>query len=196
MQKLTPEIEQRLRAGFKVLNKFMLLMWRLGLGWMLNIWPAGFGRIMVITHTGRKSRLQRRTPLNYAEVDGEIYCTAGFGQISDWYRNIMANPAVEVWLPGRPDRWWTGVAEDISGSPQRMALLREVLIASGFAARAVGINPVKASDEALAHVCADYRLLHIRRGEARTGPSGPGDLAWVWPILVMAWLVRPRRRKG
>ncbi len=92
MQKLTPEVEERLRTGFKVLNKFMLLMWRLGLGWMLNIWPAGFGRIMVITHTGRKSGLRRRTPLNYAEVDGEIYCTAGFGHISDWYRNIMADP--------------------------------------------------------------------------------------------------------
>jgi deazaflavin-dependent oxidoreductase (nitroreductase family) len=196
MQKLTPEVEQRLRSGFKTLNKFMLLMWRLGLGWMLNIWPAGFGRIMVITHTGRKSGRRRRTPLNYAEVDGEIYCTAGFGHISDWHRNMMANPAVEVWLPGRPDSWWAGVAEDISDSPQRMALLREVLIASGFAARAVGIDPVKASDAALAQVTADYRLLHIRRGEARTGPGGPGDLAWVWPTLVMAWLVRSRRPKG
>ncbi|MBP7963233.1 MAG: nitroreductase family deazaflavin-dependent oxidoreductase [Caldilineaceae bacterium] len=196
MQKLTPEIEQQLRSGFKYLNKFMLLMWRLGLGWMLNIWPAGFGRIMVITHTGRKSGLRRRTPLNYAQVDGEIYCTAGFGHISDWYRNIMADPSVEVWLPGRPDRWWAGVAEDVSDSPQRMALLREVLIASGFAARAVGIDPVKNSDEELAQVSADYRLLHIRRGEARTGPGGPGDLAWIWPTLVMAWLVRPRRRKA
>ena len=64
------------------------------------------GQIMVLTHTGRKSGLRRRTPVNYALVDGEVYCTAGFGQISDWYRNILANPQVEVWLP---DGWWAGV---------------------------------------------------------------------------------------
>ena len=195
MPKVTPELEQQLRVGFKVFNKFMLLMWRLGLGWWLNIWPAGFGRIMVLTHTGRKSGLRRRTPVNYALVDGEIYCTAGFGKGSDWYRNLMANPTVEVWLPGRPDSWRAGVAEDISDSPQRMALLRQVLIASGFAARSLGIDPVKESDEQLAQVSADYRLLHIRRLEARTGPGGPGDLAWIWPGLVMVWLARPRRRK-
>jgi len=195
MPKVTPELEQQLRVGFKVFNKFMLLMWRLGLGWWLNIWPAGFGRIMVLTHTGRKSGLRRRTPVNYALVDGEIYCTAGFGKGSDWYRNLMANPTVEVWLPGRPDSWWTGVAEDISDSPQRMALLRQVLIASGFAARSLGIDPVKQSDEQLAQVSADYRLLHIRRLEARTGPGGPGDLAWIWPVMVMVWLARPRRCK-
>lgn len=190
-----PGLERRLRYGFRYLNKFMLLMWRLGLGWMLNIWPAGFGRIMVITHTGRKSGRRRRTPVNFAQVDGEIYCTAGFGKISDWYRNLMADPNMEVWLPGRPDSWWTGVAEEISDSPRRIDLLRQVLIASGFAARAAGIDPVKASDAALAQVSADYRLLHIRRVDARTGPGGPGDLAWVWPVLVMAWWVRPRRRR-
>jgi len=180
-----PRIEEGLRQGFKYFNRFMLLMWRLGLGPWVNFWPDVGGRIMVITHTGRKTGMRRRTPVNYTVVDGEIYCTAGFGTISDWYRNIMANPQVEVWLP---DGWWAGVAEDITDSEERTALLRQVLIASGFAAPAAGVYPKRMTDQELEAETANYRLIHIHRTEARTGAGGPGDLAWVWPLAAMSML--------
>ena len=50
--------------------------------------------------------------MNYASVDGDIYCTAAFGKGADWYLNIVANPQVEVWLP---DGRWAGIAEDVTG---------------------------------------------------------------------------------
>ena len=75
--------EQDLRQGFKYFNRFMLLMWRLGLGRWINLWPEVGGRIMVITHTGRKTGMRRRTPVNYTIANGDIYCTAGFGGVSD-----------------------------------------------------------------------------------------------------------------
>ena len=103
MSTLAPEKLENLRQMFKQMNKFMLLMWRLGLGSWLNFWPDVGGRIMVITHTGRKTGLKRRTPVNYALVEGELYCTAGFGPMSDWYRNLKAHSQVEVWLP---EGWW------------------------------------------------------------------------------------------
>lgn len=180
-----PRIEEGLRQGFKYLNRFMLLMWRLGLGPWVNFWPEVSGRIMVITHTGRKTGIRRHTPVNYAVVDGEIYCTAGFGTVSDWYRNIMANPQVEVWLP---DGWWAGMAEDITDSEERTSLLRQVLIASGFAAPAAGVYPKRMTDQELEAATANYRLIHIHRTEARTGAGGPGDLAWVWPLAAMSML--------
>ncbi len=187
--------EERLRQGFKYLNRFMVLMWRLGMGNWLNAWPQVLGRYVVITHTGRKSGLMRRTPVNYAEVNGEIYCTAGFGQVSDWYRNTRTNPYVEIWLP---DGWWTGHVEDISDAENRLPLMKEVLIASGFAALAAGVNPRTLADDELDRLTRPYRLLHIRREQARTGPGGPGDLAWVWPLLTMILLplvfIKPRRR--
>lgn len=192
MTTIDPQIEERLRQGFKRFNRFMLLMWRLGLGPWVNAWPPVFGRIMVITHTGRKSGLRRRTPVNYAIVDGELYCTAGFGPVSDWYRNVMANPQVEVWLP---DGWWAGVAEDVTDSEARIPLLRQVLIASGFAAYAAGIDPRKMTNEELDAVTANYRLIHIRRTEARTGPGGPGELSWVWPLATMILLPFVFRRR-
>lgn len=146
---------------------------------------------MVITHTGRKTGIRRRTPVNYAIVKGEIYCTAGFGTISDWYRNIMANPHVEVWLP---DGWWAGVAEDITDSEERTPLLRQVLIASGFAAPAAGVHPRTMTDQELEAATAHYRLIHVRRTEVRTGAGGPGDLAWVWPLAAVFLLPLLRRR--
>lgn len=183
---------ETLRIAFKYFNRFMLFMWRLGLGSWVNAWPRGGGQIMVLTTTGRKSGLRRRTPVNYALVDGELYCTAGFGQVSDWYRNLAANPQVEVWLP---DGWWAGSAEEIDDPQRRVPLLRQVLIGSGFAAFAAGINPYRISDEQLAAVTADYRLVHIRRTAPRTGKDGPGDLAWVWPVAVLLLLPLALRRR-
>ena len=46
-------LEESMRQGFKYFNRFMILMWRLGLGKFINIWPAVIGQIMVVTHTGQ-----------------------------------------------------------------------------------------------------------------------------------------------
>jgi deazaflavin-dependent oxidoreductase (nitroreductase family) len=148
---------------------------------------------MVITQRGRKTGLLRRTPVNYAIVDGELYCTAGYGRRSDWFRNLQANPQVQVWLP---DGWWAGTAEEIIDPQLRLPLLRQVLIASGFAAYLAGINPHRLSDQELEAATRDYCLIHIRRTAPLTGPGGPGDLWWVWPtatfVLLGALLFRRR----
>jgi deazaflavin-dependent oxidoreductase (nitroreductase family) len=188
--------ENQLRQGFKVFNRFMLLMWRLGLGPMLNFWPEVGGRIMVLAHTGRKTGRRRYTPVNYTLADGELYCTAAFSA-SDWYRNIQAHPEVEVWLP---DGRWAGRAEDVPDGETRIPLMRQLMIDTGFAARAAGVDPVSMSNQELAAATATYRLVHIRRSAARTGPGGPGDLAWVWPlatfILLPFVLFRRKRQRG
>ena len=186
-------METRMRQGFHYFNRFMLLLWRLGLGAVVNVWPQVGGRIMVMTHTGRKTGLRRRTPLNYAEIEGELYCTAGFGAISDWYRNVVANPEVEVWLP---KGWWRGVAEEITDREDSLKLLRAVLINSGFAAHLAGIDPLRMTDAQLKAATVSYRLIHIRRTAACTGADGPGDLAWVWPLataLLLPLVFRRRR---
>lgn len=185
--------EEKMVQFFKQFNQFMLMLWRLGLGPWINFWPKVVGRIMVITHIGRKSGLKRQTPVNYAIVDGEVYCTAGFGKKSDWYRNVKANPEVEVWLP---DGWWAGSVEEISEPIKRLSLLRKILQNSGFASSTFGgIDPVKISDEELVKKTPEYNVFHIRRTAARTGPGGPGDLAWVWPLATMMLVPMALRRR-
>lgn len=190
---ISPDMAKKLQTGFKYFNKLMIFMWRLGLGPWINAWPKVGGQILVITHTGRKSALKRRTPANFAVIDGEIYCTAGFGSGCDWYRNILVHPEVEIWLP---DSWWAGVAKDVSDSPDRLKIMRAVLIGSGFASFAAGINPYRISDEDLAAVTTEYKLIHIRRDSPRTGKGGPGDLWWVWPTAVLFLLLtKPKGRR-
>jgi deazaflavin-dependent oxidoreductase (nitroreductase family) len=148
-----------LRVIFHAINPLMVFMWKIGLGKAINFWPAVFGRIMIIKHRGRKSGKQYLTPVNYAVVDRELYCTAGFGPISDWYRNMLESPRVEVWLPeGKRNV----CAEDISDSQNRLYLLRQVIIASGFAAPLFGVNPRKLNDEQLHVISKNYRLVHFK----------------------------------
>lgn len=189
--------QARITSVFRRVNRAMVLFWRLGLGRWLNIWPRGSGRIMVISHRGRRSGTLYRTPLNYAEVDGDVYCVAGFGRRSDWYRNARANPHVEVWLPGRDFR---GVVEDVSDSEQRVPLLRAVLLASGFASAAAGVPVRRLTDDQLADATSDYVLLRIA-ADPDPAPIAPAaDLAWVWRpvaagalVAAVAWRLQPRR---
>lgn len=186
--------DARLRQGFKYFTRFMLLLWRLGFSGWVNGWPTVGGRVMVLTHTGRKSGVHRHTPVNYAEIGGDLYCTAGFGPSSDWYRNLVVNSTVEVWLP---NGWWTGIAEEVTQHADSLPILRQVLINSGFAAYVAGINPRTMTDEDLRVVTKEYRLMRIRRMAACTGPDVPGDLAWIWPLatlLLLARLLLPKQR--
>jgi deazaflavin-dependent oxidoreductase (nitroreductase family) len=154
----TPAQMKTLRRVFHAMNHFMVFLWKIGLGRLINCWPAGFGRILVIRHVGRKSGKEYLTPVNYAPVANEIYCAAGFGSGTDWYRNIMSKPDVELWLPQGRRR---ARACDISDSPDRARLLRAIVVASGFAGPLLGVNPAKMSDEQLEKAARDYRLVHF-----------------------------------
>jgi deazaflavin-dependent oxidoreductase (nitroreductase family) len=191
MTTLSPKLEGQLRQVFRRFNPFMLLLWRLGLGKWINCWPDVGGRILVLAHIGRKTGKRRLTPLNYAMVDGEVYITAGFGAVADWYRNIRAHPAIEVWLP---EGWWAGTAEEVTDPDQRLLLLRQVLIGSGVVAPLFGLDPKTLDDAALAKATAGYRVMRLRRTAARTGEGGPGDLAWVWVVATGVLLLRLGRR--
>ena len=192
MSTIDPAVEMRLLQVFKRFNRGMLLLWRLGLGPWLSVWPEVGGQILVITHVGRVSGLKRRTPLNFGIVDGEVYIAAGFGSRADWYRNLKANPHVEVWLPGG---WWSGMAEEVLEPSQRLTLMRHVLIGSGIVAPMFGLNPKVMTDEQLDEATQTYKLIHIRRLEACTGPGGPGDLAWIWPLATLILLPLAFRRR-
>jgi deazaflavin-dependent oxidoreductase (nitroreductase family) len=98
-----------MRRFFRFLNRFLMVpMFRLGLG-ALIVNPVS-GYIMVLKTVGRKTGKARRTPLNYAIVDGCAYCVAGWGTIAHWYRNLQATPNVEILLPGGSV---SGIAESV-----------------------------------------------------------------------------------
>jgi deazaflavin-dependent oxidoreductase (nitroreductase family) len=192
---MEPATAELLRRFFREMNRGMVVLWRLGLGRFAGIWPHGFGRILVIEHTGRKSGTRYRTPVNYTIVGDDVYCIAAFGTRTDWYRNLMAQPFAAVWLPeGR----WQVEAFDDSETPRRLEIMREVLRDSGFAAYAFGLNPNQISEAALDEATATYRLVKIHPTTKQSSPEGPGDLAWIWiPVsaaALAACLYRRTRR--
>lgn len=67
--------------------------------------------VLLLTTTGRKSGLPRVTPLQYEEIEGVFYVGAARGVRADWFRNIQANPQVEVRVKSRRFR---GVAEPVT----------------------------------------------------------------------------------
>lgn len=159
---LTPARIRRLRAFYRYWNPMVVWLWKRGVLRPVNPTPWG-SQYMVIRHVGRKSGLFRYTPVTFAVVDGEIYCASSFGTQSDWYRNIRADPRVQLWLPGEI---CGAIAQDISPSTRRIPILRRVLVCSGLAPRMAGIDPVAMDDETLAHATAGHRLIHMQRTQA------------------------------
>src|SRR5512135_275514 len=69
------------------------------------------GLVLLMTTTGRKSGLPRQTRLQYEKEGGVVYVAAARGQQADWFRNIVANPHVEVQIEGQS---LPGLAEPIT----------------------------------------------------------------------------------
>ena len=74
------------------LFKIPLFFYKLGLG------PLIAKRILILTTSGRKTGLARKTPLEYVyDPQGNIYTlSAGWGGTSDWFRNLLANPSAHI----------------------------------------------------------------------------------------------------
>lgn len=66
------------------------IAYRLGLGPLI-------GRvILLLTTIGRKTGLERVTPLQYELIDGDYYIGAALGLKADWVRNLIADPHVQL----------------------------------------------------------------------------------------------------
>ncbi len=92
---------------------------------MVRNYKRGFGpmrMVLLLTTTGRKSGQPRVTPLQFEEVDGDIYIASARGQDSDWFKNILANPNVHVQI-GR--REFAALAEPVT-DPARIADFMEL----------------------------------------------------------------------
>jgi len=75
-----------------------------------------YGRmVLLLTTTGRKSGLPRVTPLQYEEINDCFYIGSARGTKADWYRNIVANPKVNIRVRRRQ---FDGTAEPVTDPGQ------------------------------------------------------------------------------
>ena len=93
--------------GFPRPNRLMAFLYSIGLG------PLVGRVVLLLTTRGRRTGLPRVTPLQYEEVDGAFYVGSIRGTRADWFRNLVADPVVEVRVKSRRFR---GRAEAITNA--------------------------------------------------------------------------------
>ena len=90
------------RTLFRLLKLPPRLLYAIGLGRI-------YGRLaLLLTTRGRKTGQPRVTPLQYEQVDGTFIVASAHGATADWFRNVLADPHVEVRV--RRSRF-SGIAE-------------------------------------------------------------------------------------
>jgi len=169
-----------MRRIFWFLNKFFMVpLFRLGLGFFFGNPFTGY--ILVLKPIGRISGKTYFTPVNYAIYRGNIYCISGGQHSSDWFRNLLANPEIEIILPGGAI---FARAEEVSNPDKRRIVARKTLINAGFAGFFEGYNPRTISDKALQEKIGDLPVLRFHPLGLGNGASDPAGWAWVWAILI------------
>lgn len=166
---------QPLQRGFLVVNRWCTVpAIRAGLG-PLFATPLT-GSILVLRTTGRRSGRIRDAPLGYAIRDGAVWCVAGFGRSTHWFRNIEADPRVEVILPTAA---FSGTAEEVTDREVWLAGFRLVVGSLGVIGRLTVSGALEASDAELLERWHALPVVRIRPTGIGGGPSDPGGLAWL-----------------
>ncbi len=175
------------------LNLVVLAMWRLGLGWMLNAIPPLFGRYMVITTTGRRTGRTRRSSVNYVRLGERVYCIAGWSPRSSWYANLLADPRVELWLPGEQRAARAArVTDPAEASLALRRLLQETRTLSRLLA---GVDVGALTEETVAALADWWPVVRFELGDRLRGRPRPDDLAWVWVAAAGVLACRRCRRR-
>jgi len=182
-----------MRRVFRLLNKFFMVpLFRLGMGPFIGNPITGY--IMVIKNVGRKTGKIRYTPVNYAIRDGYVYCMAGFGKVTHWYKNLKANPSAELILPSGPIAVFM---DEVSDQDEVVAISQQLLINTGLAAMLEGLVPFKRVPEDRiinTLVKRGVPLLRFRPTGVGSGASDPSGWLWITmtalTLLVLYFLLR------
>ena len=173
------------RRIFRFANKyFMVPLFRLGLGPFFGNPLTGY--IMVLKTIGRKTGVVRYVPVNYTIHKGDVYCISGWRKVADWYKNLHANPEIEIMLPGGT---LFARMEEICDPDEKCLVARQVLKNAGVAGFFEGYNPAAISDEELKQKAADLPVLRFQPLGVGNGPSDAGGWAWIWSFVTTAILI-------
>jgi deazaflavin-dependent oxidoreductase (nitroreductase family) len=191
-------LQRPLQRAFLGLNRgFMAPMLRAGLGWTVG--SPLTGHIMVLRTRGRRSGLVREAPLGYVIREGVVYCVAGYGSTTPWFRNLTDDPSVEVILPTRRFR---GLATPVEDPTDWLAAYRALVASFGLVGRAVVGDVGHTDDSELLARHGSLPVVGIRPVEGEpplvAGAFDPGGRGWLlsyglW-LLAIFLVVRTKAR--
>jgi deazaflavin-dependent oxidoreductase (nitroreductase family) len=182
--------------GFNAVNKYVgVPALKAGLGPYMSNPLTGY--LMILRTRGRKSGEMRDAPVGYTIVGEHVYCVAGFGRPTHWFQNVLADPRVEVILPGRS---FSGLAEEVVDPDERRRVMAPLMRSMGVIAGMLGMgNPWRDTPDEIARKCEGMPLLRVRATGIAAGPEDPGGRYWMVPLaasaIVAVWWLRGRRRR-
>jgi len=147
------------RALFRIFNEYIVVpAFQRNLGRFIS--NPITGNIMVIKTRGRKTGIVRYTPVYHALIGDDIYCYQGKHLKGQWYLNVLANPRVEILLPGGTLK---GRAEEVSDPKEAMIAIRQILKGSGIWGFLYGFNPYTVKDDVLERKVQGIPVIRIKR---------------------------------
>lgn len=176
--------------GRRELLRLPIVLWRLGVGRLVARFEVRGGHLVLLTVTGRASRLPRHTPVIAHVVGGRTYVWCPYGGRSQWYRNLIANPLATVQSRGGPQVMRAATIEDDEAVEVLAELRRFDALWLRLYLDAEGIADTPQD------IVRNKHRLHLRRLDP-TPEEGPpaleADLAWLWLVAVAVAALRVRR---
>ena len=160
-----------------------LLYWRLGLKPLLV--RSRLFHMLVLTTKGRKSGRARHTMLVHSVLDGRIYIGAGWGERTQWYQNILADPQVTVQTRGPA---FGAVARLITDDGELRRLYWQAREKTPLWMWKRSLASWDIRDEAEDFVAKKDRIPFLRLDPLSECSLPPlrANLAWIWPVLAIA----------
>lgn len=171
------------------LNRFLfktpLIWWRMGLGSVLG------QAMLVLTTWGRRSRLPRHTMLSYTLCNGNVYIAAGWGERSDWYRNIERDPRVTV---QRGKGSYSAIARRVTEVEEFGAISRRLFQTGGDTHFRPWLESLGIAYD-VNDLIAKRERVHMLALDPSREPGPPpmeADLVWIWGVMLasfaLGWL--------
>ena len=129
--------------------------------------------------------LPRSTPLGYLVADGAAWVMAGYGSSTLWYRNLLADPRVEVLLPARSP--FSADATDTLDPVVRTRIIPRLVRSMALPGTMIGCLPWSAPDDRILDLTAWVPLVRLSPADGSRlvhGPDDPGGLGWAWRTIV------------
>jgi deazaflavin-dependent oxidoreductase (nitroreductase family) len=166
-------------------------LYRLGLGPLVG---RGF---MILTTTGRKSCLPRRTAIEFHQHHGRKYVMVGW-TAANWYKNILANPLVTIQTAWGTERVRARRITTIEDLREAWEVAEHSPIIQGV------IKLTGLSWESFVAQQDRYIILTFDPTDEPTPPPLEADLRWVTlvalssivlSVLLQRWIRTRRRRR-
>ncbi len=168
-------------GAVRLLARFPLLMYRLGLGDLLNSI-----HLMVLTTRGRKTGQPRHTPIEYRRHGRKIYVVSAWGERPNWYQNILADPLVTVQLGSKTHSGRGYQVEDKAEALRALSLFRRIAPAR-YDAVLGRLIEADVSAWTLPDQSRQFTILRLDLlTEAPRMPGLAANLAWLLPVSLFA----------